>query len=373
MKPSEYVRGYRSAVSYVRNGSFTLDGIPTNRETARAVLGHLLQERGLPFTWANTSLGYVTEFYHYSNGERSQIAYWPIVWCDVQATAEFAQIERSGLGRELRLAGARLNGGTGSDYARRSIRRWRDLFSFQRSPSQTFVQKIRALPLVPSTFKYDRALGVELECFGEIAARTLADKLPLWAARANDCSIRATDGEGHEIRALLWRREAEPRLYKLTKLLADLGLAVNSSCGFHVHLDQRGETEAAVVARAKIMDAWLSHLVELVPASRRDNRYCRFGVSLSDRYKAVNVCCFKSKQTLEVRLHSGTLDYTKIISWVRLVELLAAMPKKPKAGGCMAVLEQLPLASHDLAYWRARHRELNPHLYASATTVEQEG
>jgi hypothetical protein len=44
------------------------------------------------------------------------------------------------------------------------------------------------------------------------------------------------------------------------------------------------------------------------------------------------------------------------------------MTKKPKAASCIATLEQLPLASHDLAYWRARHRELNPSLYSTNPT-----
>ena len=128
-----------------------------------------------------------------------------------------------------------------------------------------------------------------------------------------------------------------------------------------------------MLKRAKIMDAWLHAMRELVPASRRANDFCKFGVSEGHRYHAVNFTAFAKYQTLEVRLHSGTTDYTKVLAWIRLCELLAAMRTKPKAAGCIATLEQLPLASHDLAYWRARHRELNPTMYAANITSEQEG
>ena len=72
------------------------------------------------------------------------------------------------------------------------------------------------------------------------------------------------------------------------------------------------------------------------------------------------------------RLHSGTVDYTKSLAWIRLIELLLALGKKPKAGSCIATLEQLPLADHDLAYWRARHRELNPQMYSDAPTSNEQ-
>lgn len=241
-----------------------------------------------------------------------------------------------------------------------------------------FMQRCRKLSLTPKVFRYDRAIGVEFEAFGAVREDALAASLPVWAQRKHDGSISpARSGQwGHEVVALLVRREMEPRLFRLCAKMQSAGLAVNASCGFHVHLDQRGECAAGVKKRAAIIDKWLSALRELVPVSRRDNSYAKFGISSTDRYRAVNITSFSKHQTLEIRLHGGTTDYTKALAWIRLVEMLAALHKGPRAAsGCIATLEQLPLAAHDLAYWRARHAQLNPHLYGSAnggSNAEQE-
>jgi hypothetical protein len=65
----------------------------------------------------------------------------------------------------------------------------------------------------------------------------------------------------------------------------------------------------------------------LVPKSRRNNRYCRIGVSGrrdgADRYYAVNATALNKYQTIEIRLHSGTVDYGKISRWTELCYLIS--------------------------------------------------
>lgn len=220
-------------------------------------------------------------------------------------------------------------------------------------------------------FGFNNCIGLEFECYGAITRTKLSESLPYWTRVVSDGSIRAEieGAEGHEVRVLLDRTKAEPRLFKLCAKLQELGLRVNRSCGLHVHLDTRSVTSFAdVVKIGKNMDAWLYALRELLPPSRRENNYCRFGVRQNDRYSAVNVASWSKHRTIEVRCHSATLDYTKVLAWVRLCELVRAMVKRPKVASCIATLEQLPLATHDLAYWRARHRELNPSLYANSAT-----
>jgi hypothetical protein len=218
-------------------------------------------------------------------------------------------------------------------------------------------------------YNYQHAVGLEFESYGLIERKQLIRALPLWTRVASDGSIRPPgDAQGHEIRVLLDRAVAEPRLFNLCKRFAALGLRVNKSCGLHVHLDARSLSYAEVIARAKVMDKWLHALMELLPASRRDNTYCKWGVSPHDRYRAVNVQSWNAHRTIEIRCGSATLDYTKVLSWLRIVELIRAMPRGPKAGSCIATLEQLPLPAHDLAFWRARHRELNPAQYTTAAT-----
>lgn len=376
-----YVRGWAQAVAACDKGAFSVDsGLPADNETARAVLSELLIQRGFSGTpeGQESSRGPIPAFW-ILEGFFCTLEGWdslgrvrtPLLRFSAFSGAQkmWAAVLASGLDRELRRAAW----ANGEGYVvKRAARLWRDRCAPVQEEVRTFLQKVRAKPLCPDTFKYDRAVGVEIECFGEVSRKALVDALPLWAGVTGDGSISPSEGQAHEVRVLLVRRELEPRLFRLCKRLEALGLKVNRSCGLHVHLDQRGQTEAQVEKRARIMDAWLSALQELVPASRRENSYCRFGTSWKDRYRAVNLCAFSAHKTLEVRLHSGTTDYTKILAWVRLLELLAALRTKPKAGGCLAVLEQLPLAAHDLAYWRSRHAALNPHLYGSNAQQEVE-
>jgi hypothetical protein len=235
------------------------------------------------------------------------------------------------------------------------------------------------IPLTTRTaFPYSHALGIEFESVGPIDRPDLIARLPMWTRCVSDGSIRAGAGNyGHEIRALLDRQTAEPRLHRLCKIMADAGLSVNRSTGLHVHLDARNipsQTEA--VRLAKVIDSWLFQLRELVPASRRENSYCKFGVCTRDRYRAVNVMAWDTHRTIEVRLHSGTVDYTKTLAWIRLLETIRAVARKPKpASSCLATLDQLPLTDYERAYWRGRHQALNPTLYtttAPTTTAEAE-
>lgn len=257
------------------------------------------------------------------------------------------------------------------------------------SPGETISRTISVIPLhrfegderVTKTYKpfgYNNCIGLEFETYGSIKRDTLAESLPYWTRVVSDGSIRPTgqEADGHEVRALLDRTKAEPRIFRLCERMQQLGLRVNRTCGLHIHLDARSVSSFDEVVRiGRIMDAWLYALRELLPTSRRANDYCKFGIAATDRYRAVNVSSYGKHRTLEIRCHSATLDYTKVIAWLRLCELIRAMPKKPKAASCIATLEQLPLATHDLSYWRARHRELNPSLYSANpvdTTTDSE-
>jgi hypothetical protein len=226
-----------------------------------------------------------------------------------------------------------------------------------------FLDRVRKFELTPDKFRYDRAVGVEIECCGH---EILPQRLPLWLRQGQDGSVETTTAdreagrEPREYRMLLKRNELEVRLYRACKVLADC--AVNKTCGLHVHLDMRGRTENEVWLLARKLNKWLYALREFVPESRRNNRYCRFGVSRTDRYHAVNFTSFSKYGTLEVRLHSGTVDYAKIIAWIRLLELLVAYRGKCTGEGVACMLT-LPLVDFEQSYWRARHRVLNPSQY----------
>lgn len=241
----------------------------------------------------------------------------------------------------------------------------RSAYRFDMKPRKPFLQRLHDARLAPATFRYDRAVGIELETVRP--ASVSAPVLPYWARAVGDGSIETNGvrGVGVEYNVLCVRRELEHRLFKLCGLL--VGHVVNKSCGLHIHLDCRGKTSDEVWQLARRVDKWLFALRELVPESRRDNRYAKFGASKTDRYRAVNFTAFREHGTLEVRLHSGTVDYTKVISWIRLLELLLVVSSKPKSGAsCLQVLAQLPLTDYERSYWLQRHRQLNPSLYPSA-------
>jgi hypothetical protein len=230
------------------------------------------------------------------------------------------------------------------------------------------------LDLTPRAYQYERAVGLEFETVSKVKPEILADALPLWTRVTSDGSIERTNANpyANEVRALLTRSELEPRLFRLCEKFKALGLTVNRSCGLHVHFDMRGKRSDEVTKIAKRADKWLKALQELVPASRRENRYCRFGISTRDRYHAVNLCSLGKFETLEIRLHSGTVDYSKTLAWIRLCELILALKTGPKAGDCLGTLSQLPLADHDFAYWRTRHAQLNSHLYSQQARATSE-
>jgi len=232
-----------------------------------------------------------------------------------------------------------------------------------------FLDKLRAAPLTPASFKYDRAVGVEIECFGP----SLGDKLPVWVREGTDGSLSPTPGwqgdyrVGREYRILVRRSELEFRLHRVSELLA--GHKVNSSCGLHIHLDCRGKTQTEVNTVARRMSYWLRALQELVPASRRNNRYCDLGFSTRSRYHAVNVCSFRQHGTIEVRLHSATASYEKILAWIRLCELLLVVKSWPRGATCLENLASLPLPEYERDYWLRRHAELNPTAAASTAAA----
>ena len=227
------------------------------------------------------------------------------------------------------------------------------------------------MPLTPDNFKYDRCIGVEIECG---VGGSLGDKLPLWAREKGDGSIQLPNAI--EFNLLVKRSELEMRLSRFTSLIKGTH-KVNRSCGLHVHLDMRGRTEDDVYKLAKKLNAWLYALREFVPESRRgvngENNYCKFGVTKNpnDRYHAVNFASFRRYRSLEIRLHSGTTDYTKIISWIRLLEILMVIKAPAKNVEGINALALVPLCEYEKSYWLKRHQELNPRLYTSTTPATE--
>lgn len=102
---------------------------------------------------------------------------------------------------------------------------------------------------------------------------------------------------------------------------------VNGSCGLHVHLDSRFH-DNELMYEALFRNQKL--LYSMVPASRKDGRYSKESEydnfkdarNNTDRYQGINPHSYDKYRTIEVRLHSGTTNFSKISRWVRLLQAI---------------------------------------------------
>jgi hypothetical protein len=104
---------------------------------------------------------------------------------------------------------------------------------------------------------------------------------------------------------------------------------VNKSCGLHVHFDRRHSDYVTTKNVAKMLAGYVPALKRMLPESRRNNQYCKYSHNESDRYSFINSKAYTRHGTLEIRGHSGTIDYTKIANWVDIMYKLIAIAEQP--------------------------------------------
>ncbi len=111
---------------------------------------------------------------------------------------------------------------------------------------------------------------------------------------------------------------------------------VNRTCGLHVHIDARDFAPNDLLKVAMVWRKVESQAMQRVAPSRRANGYCLpasayienalshntidafYNLSHAPRHMALNCSSYNYKKTLENRLHHGTTNSHKIISWARL-------------------------------------------------------
>ena len=184
-------------------------------------------------------------------------------------------------------------------------------------------------------------IGIEIECLVD-SRRDLDRALVPLALRnrvgvGDDGSISGS-GAAVEIRVLAPERELEATIQEVCAALKVNNARVNKSCGLHVHIDCRATSGPigaegllpAVRNRSEVYDRLVFALPLLLqcvaPSRRANNPYCRKnrrGVNPPNRYYAINN---RPNDTIEVRLHQGTVDPTKIAGWVRLLLEIADGP-----------------------------------------------
>jgi hypothetical protein len=173
----------------------------------------------------------------------------------------------------------------------------------------------------------------------------------LWEMKT-DCSIH-TDNPGEEgmeiVSPILKGFAGIEKIEKVCTILTQF-CRVNKSCGFHVHhgVPDLFDSNFRSLYRAAHADAEVMN--QLVPPSRRNNRYCQPLPAMNlpatnvpshvsrrlGRYCAVNFASFIVRGTIEFRQHSATIEGKKAVAWIVFTQSMISWAKefpdaRPKA------------------------------------------
>lgn len=197
------------------------------------------------------------------------------------------------------------------------------------------VKKIK----VPDVGSKSYHLGLELEIVAHVQMEQFVDMVAAAGLHKHvnvgtDSSIHPDKGgRGFELRICVTEQECASVMKRVCDLIntEPIRAYVNNSCGFHVHIDSRNRNPEHVY---KNLVMGLPLLSKMVPQNRikgdSANRYCKqnesgvfdTGVKKGDRYMAINPTSFAGKKTIEVRLHSGTTNFKKIMAWCNVLTTL---------------------------------------------------
>lgn len=197
----------------------------------------------------------------------------------------------------------------------------------------------------PST--KDNYIGIEIELAAQESREQLADAIfeagiGRYVQIHDDGSIGRDNGEGlvtklretyqytHEICILARQNEIEDVINKLCNILNNvLHVAVDKTCGLHVHLDMRNRKPDKCFNNLVLSQQFL---YAMLPAQRRNSRYSKpikgaHWRDVEDRYYGINQEAYRKYGTLEARMHCGTTNAVKINNWVKLLLAIVDSPK----------------------------------------------
>ncbi len=122
---------------------------------------------------------------------------------------------------------------------------------------------------------------------------------------------------------------------KLCAFSSEHNWEVTSSCGYHVHCDMSNETDEVLFKVALAYHLTYEFWTTFISNSRKRNYYCApndwdatdvvayeeftqfvhdFG---GEKYRWLNIGAFSVHKTFELRVHSGTMNATKVKNWVK--------------------------------------------------------
>jgi hypothetical protein len=228
----------------------------------------------------------------------------------------------------------------------------------------------------------ERHIAAEIECFGpktydDLGIALMRAGLSNYVELKRDGSIRPNTGSQHsyELAVLAPASEFNAAITKISAVLKDNECSVNRTCGLHVHLDARAHVGNADKMFSNLVSSQ-AILYKMQPPSRRANTYCerteskdlRKELGKGARYKGINPMSYRKHNTIEVRLHSGTIDAVKIINFVTLLQHIAYSSKEIKRGA--STVAGL-VKQHELPSGLARYISERVSKFSGATEVEE--
>lgn len=164
----------------------------------------------------------------------------------------------------------------------------------------------RSFPRTP-----ERHLGIEIECFG----RTGEAFKGMCAQRIRGCEDGSLPSYGAEFKICQPSSKIVGIVERFVERLRALGARVNGQCGLHVHIDARGIPDSRKRDFIRWLQKYETAWFQLIPASRRNSHFCaNIDPHYSSHYQWANLTSYN---TVEIRLHPGSLNRHKIGAWLR--------------------------------------------------------
>lgn len=245
---------------------------------------------------------------------------------------------------------------------RECVKEAKNIFGFKyKTTGGVFTENKSILSLMDSVNQYDRLntqkkphptikakyLGFELELFhnmkdDQFRAELVKQRLAGYVHLHRDGSIRTDmpDQTATEVTVMCQQQDVEKVMERLCSVLRKANAGVNNTCGYHLHVDCRNRDPEVVYNN---LVKCLPLLNSMVPPIRVKGAeaasYCKqnstsdlkayypdkktFSGSDRDRYQAINPAAFGKYSTIEVRLHSGTTNFNKIVMWAKICSTIA--------------------------------------------------
>ena len=145
------------------------------------------------------------------------------------------------------------------------------------------------------------------------------------------------DAYGHELKVITTEKDLKVVMSKVSAFLKKAKAEVNKSCGLHVHLDCRNRNVKTVIGR--FLKAQ-STMRQMVMTERLVNDYCKpitkqeisryWKKDFDSRYRDINITALDKFQTIEIRLHQGSVNSKEITDWCNYLISIADNKKGNK-------------------------------------------